>query len=911
MKPEEKARQDIDDQLDKAGWDVQDLKNINLGAGPGIAVREFNTDAGPVDFALFADRKAVGIIEAKPSGTTLSGVAEQTEKYIRHFPPKVPQMRSPLPYAYESTGGETYFRDGRDPHPCSRRLFSFHKPETLFEWAGEDDTLRARLQNLPPLITSGLRDCQIEAITNLDLSFKEAKLRALIQMATGSGKTYTAVSFIYRLIKFSKARRVLFLVDRRTLGRQARGEFAQYITPDDGRKFTELYNVQLLSGPTIDPVSKVCITTIQRLYSMLRGQEFNIDQDEISLADMTTDQIKYVSYNSNIPIETFDFIITDECHRSIYNQWRQVLEYFDAFIIGLTATPSKQTFGFFNQNLVMEYTHERAVADRVNVGYEVYRIRTKITEKGSKVDAGYHIDKRDRLTRIIRWEQLDEDLEYDEKALDRSVVAVDQIRTVIRTFRDKLFTEIFPGRKEIPKTLVFAKDDSHAEDIVQIFRQEFGKGNEFCKKITYKTTGDTPENLIASFRNSYNPRIAVTVDMISTGTDIRPLECLLFMRDVKSNVYYEQMKGRGTRVISSTDLQGVTPDVKNKTHFIIVDAVGVTESDKTDSRPLERKKSVPFDKLVQSIAIGQRDEDTLLTMAGRLAKLDIQLEEPQREELQEAARGRTLKEITNDLLDTVDPDKHFERARTMFDVETPTEEQIEKAAEKLVTDACKVFDDPDFRKTLMEFRRQQYQIIDTVSQDAIITAEFDPSQAKKAVKSFRQFIKDNRDEILALQIIYNQPYDKRHLTYEMIKVLAQAMKKPPYNLSTEYVWRAFEQLEKDKVKKRRPEFLLADVISLVRFGLHKALELTPYQDTVELRYADWLMNQKKAGNTYTDEQMEWLDMIKDHITTSLEITVDDFDNVPFYERGGATKAYVVFGDKFNEILYELNEVLVA
>jgi len=389
------------------------------------------------------------------------------------------------------------------------------------------------------------------------------------------------------------------------------------------------------------------------------------------------------------------------------------------------------------------------------------------------------------------------------------------------------------------------------------------------------------------------------------------LECLLFMRDVKSRVYYEQMKGRGTRVISSTDLKAVTPDEEHKTHFIIVDAVGVTESDKTDSRPLERKKSVSFDKLVQSIAIGQRDEDTLMTMAGRLAKLNIQLEEEQHKELKEAAKGRSLIEITNYLLDSVDPDKQVEKAREMYEVETPSDDQIEKAAEKLTTKACQVFDDPDFRKTLIEIKKQQYQIIDIVSQDAIIAAEFDTGQAEEAVQSFQEFIKANKDEILALQIIYNQPYDKRHLTYEMIRKLANTMKKPPYNLSTEYVWRAFEQLEKDTVKKRRVEFLLADIISLVRFGLHKENILTPYQDTVELRFADWLVNQEKAGNTYTDEQMEWITMIKDHIATSLEITVDDFDNVPFYERGGVMRAYDVFGDRFKDILDDLNEVLAA
>jgi len=911
MKPEEQARQDIDQLLSKAGWIIQDVHTINFGAGLGIAVREFPTRAGPVDYALFVNRKAIGVIEAKPAGTTLSGVAIQTNKYIHNFPDNIASIVSPLPFAYESTGVETNFRDERDPDPRSRRVFAFHKPETLLEWVNQDNTLRARLQELPPLITTGLRDCQIEAITNLDISFKQAKPRALIQMATGSGKTYTAVSFVYRLIKFAKAKRVLFLVDRRTLGRQTRGEFAQYITPDDGRKFTELYNVQLLSTNVIDPVSKVCITTIQRLFSMLKGKEFDVELDELSLADVTDDVIKEVTYNPAIPIEDFDFIITDECHRSIYNEWRQVLEYFDAFLIGLTATPSKQTFGFFKQNLVMEYTHERAVADRVNVGYEVYRIRTKITEEGSKVESGYHIDKRDRHTRQIRWEQLDKDLEYNEKQLDNDVVAVDQIRTIVRTFKEKLFTEIFPGREEVPKTLIFAKDDSHAEDIVNIIREEFAKGNEFCEKITYRTTGDKPENLIASFRNSYNPRIAVTVDMISTGTDIRPLECLLFMRDVKSIVYFEQMKGRGTRVISSTDLKAVTPDVDHKTHFVIVDAIGVTETDKTDSRPLERKKSVPFEKLVQSIAIGQRDEDTLMTMAGRLAKINVRLEEDQQKELETASSGKSLKEIINGLLDAVDPDKHIEKAKEIFAVESPTDEQIDKATEEIVNEACSVFDDPNFRNVLIEIRRQQFQIIDTVSQDAIISAAFDTGIAEKTVQTFREFMEANKDEILALQIIYNQPYDKRHLTYKMVDNLANAMKKPPYNLSTELMWAAFEQLEKDKVKKQRPEHLLADIISLVRYGLGKIELLVPRQDIVDELFNSWLENQEKAGNTYTDEELEMLTMIKDHIATSLEITVDDFDNVPFYDKGGVMKAYNLFGDRFNTIINELNEALAA
>jgi type I restriction enzyme R subunit len=245
-----------------------------------------------------------------------------------------------------------------------------------------------------------------------------------------------------------------------------------------------------------------------------------------------------------------------------------VLEYFDAYLIGLTATPSKQTFGFFNQNLVMEYNHEKAVADGVNVNYDVYRIQTEITAQGSKIDAGFYVDKRDRQTRKKRWEQLDEDFEYDPNQLDRDVVAPDQIRTVLQTFRDQLFTEIFPGRTNVPKTLIFAKDDSHADDIVRICREVFDKGNDFCKKITYKTTGESPKDLIQKFRNSYNPRIAVTVDMIATGTDVKPLEVVFFMRSVKSRSFFEQMKGRGVRVISETEMAQVTTDITRKTRFV-------------------------------------------------------------------------------------------------------------------------------------------------------------------------------------------------------------------------------------------------------------------------------------------------------------------------------------------------------
>lgn len=923
MKSEDLARKNIDQMLEKSGWQVQDLSNLNLGASIGVAVREFPLRNGFADYLLFVNRQAAGVIEAKKEGVTLAGVSEQTASYSGSLPSDIPHVKEPLPFAYESTGKETYFRDLRDPTPRSRRVFSFHQPKQLQDWLNQSDTLRARLSKLPPLVSEGFRDCQIEAIAKLEESFAQDRPRALIQMATGSGKTFTAVSFIYRLIKYANAKRILFLVDRANLGIQTDTEFQQYITPDDGRKFTELYNVQHLKSNTLDPVCRVTVCTIQRLYSMLRGEELPEDLDELSGFEVSAadERTKDVEYNPAFPIESFDFIITDECHRSIYNLWRQVLEYFDAHIIGLTATPSKQTIGFFHNNLVMEYSHERAVADGVNVGYEVYRIKTEITQKGAKVEAGHYVDKRDKLDRSTRWEQLDDDLEYSSDQLDRSVVSIDQIRTVIRTFRDKLFTDIFPGRTEVPKTLIFAKDDSHAEDITHIIREEFGKGNDFCKKITYRTYDpdnkryEKPENLLKSFRNSYNPRIAVTVDMISTGTDVKPLECLLFMRDVRSTVYFDQMKGRGTRTIDPTDLNSVTPDAVNKTHFVIVDAIGVCESRKSgDTRSLERQKTVPFDKLLLGVAMGKRDDDTMTTLAGRLARLDREITMKDRERIIEISKGKNLRMLSNALLDAVDPDIQIEKAKEIFGTAKPNEKQIAESAKQLAEIACIPFDAPELRNSLIEIKRTTEQVIDNVSIDNVLISEFDATAKEKSqalISSFRKFIEDNKDELTAIKIIYSMPYGQRHLSYQQIKELAEAIERPPHKFSTDQLWLAFKNLENSRVRNMGPQKLLTNIISLIRFALGREAVLEPFIDTVEHRFEKWLEHQQSSGRSFSTEQIEWLNLIKKHIAANLAVEMEDFEYAPFSQKGGPLKASQVFGQDLQKILKELSEVLAA
>jgi type I restriction enzyme R subunit len=913
--PEERARANIDRLLTAAGWEVQDRSRTNLGAAVGVAVREFPLATGEADYLLFVHRKAIGAVEAKPEGATLSGVEAQSGKYSVGLPDRVPAWHRPLPFLYESTGVETFFTNSLDPQPRSRRVLAFHRPEALAEWAEDGRrSFRARLQQMPPLMTTGLWDAQIEAITNLETSLAEDRPRALIQMATGSGKTFTAVSSIYRLIKFGGARRVLFLVDRSNLGRQTLKEFQQYVTPDDGRKLTELYNVQRLTSNALDPVCRVIITTIQRLYSILCGEpDLPPELEERSWFDMEdalSQPPKVVRYNPRLPIEFFDTIFTDECHRSIYNLWRQVLEYFDAHLIGLTATPSKQTLGFFNGNLVMEYPRTRAVADGVNVDGQVYRIRTQITEGGSTVDAGYFVDKRDRLTRAVRWEQLDEDFAYTGTQLDRDVVAESQIRTVIRTFRDKLFTDLFPGRTEVPKTLVFAKDDSHAEDIVRIIREEFGKGNEFCQKITYRVTGVDAEDLIAAFRNSYHPRIAVTVDMISTGTDIKPLEVLLFMRPVRSRVLFEQMLGRGTRVISATDLQAVTPDARTKTHFVIVDAVGVVEQEKADTQTLERKRTVPFEKLLESVAWGARDVDTLTSLAGRLARLERALTEADRAEIEALTGGRTLRDLANALLDAVDPDCRGEVASPGGVVQggetPPLREWIDRATAP--------FDDPQLRSTVIAIHRRAEQVIDRVSIDRVTEAAYsaeDTERARATVESFRQFIEAHRDEITALQMIYGRPYAQRRLTFAQVKDLADRLATTQPNWTTESLWMAYLQLEADKVRGAATQRVLTDLVSLVRHAVQLDDELVPYPRLVKQRYESWLADQEAAGRKFTATQRWWLDKIAEHIGVNLAMTADDFDIGEFFDRGGQLAARRQFGRALPALLDELNAALVG
>jgi len=919
---EAKARVQIDKQLAAAGWVVQSQGRLNLSAAPGVAVREFTLEKphGRVDYLLFLNGQPAGVIEAKPEGTPLVEVEHQSGKYVNGLPDWMTPGVYPLPFIYESTGAETRFTNGYDPDARSRRVFSFHRPDTLTEWLkqvadnAELPTFRARLRAMPAMDERGLWGKQALAIRNLEQSLAADRPRSLIQMATGAGKTFTAANVCYRLIKHAHAKRILFLVDRSNLGKQARLEFDKFTIPETQRKFPAEYNVQHLTHNVLDATSRVCISTVQRIFSILKGEaELDPEIDERSIYELKIPEPVAVGYNPVLPPDTFDVIIIDECHRSIYGLWRQVLECFDAHLIGLTATPTKQTFGFFRQNLVMEYSHDEAVTDGVNVDFTVYKIETAISKGGSTIEAGEFAGFRNRQTRKLRWEAVDEPIEYTAGQLDRAVVAEDQIRTVIQAFKDKLFTDLFPGRRTVPKTLIFAKDDSHADDIVQIVREVFAKGNQFATKITYRAHDGKPEDLLQTFRNSMYPRIVVTVDMIATGTDIKPLECLVFMRSVKSRTYFEQMLGRGVRVIDDTEFQSVTDDAKRKDRFVVVDAVGLMDTPLAETvQPLERKPAQSLKDLFKLVALGSKDPQVASSIAGRLARLDKRLTKDDRQMLAGLAAGTDLGTIARRLVDALDPDQQVaaavaagESADHQAAVAATTTAMLTQALEPLATN-------PDLRNAILDVRRSYEQTIDEVSKDEVLFAGHSAEARERAsamISSFRQYIEEHKDGIRALQVLYSRPHKER-LTFSQVKELARRIERPPRQWTPEILWRAYEVLDQSKVCGSGGK-MLTDIVSLVRYALQQDDELVPFRDQVERRFAAWLSTQEQKGVSFTVEQLQWLTWMKENIATELGISRESFEYTPFAEHGGIGKAAQAFGKRLTPLLDELTEVLAA
>ncbi|GLW44680.1 type III restriction endonuclease subunit R [Streptomyces sp. NBRC 14336] len=930
---EVQARKKIDAMLTKAGWLIQSKEQANPLAGRGVAVEEFTLATGRADYVLYVDGKIVGVIEAKREGTALSGALAQNERYaagvLKEHAMAVWRRDEPFAFRYVSTGAETYFLNRVDPEARSREVFSFHRPETIAAWMKRADeepdtpTFRAALRtNMPLLETHGLRMAQVQAITGLEESLAGDRPRALIQMATGAGKTFTAVTETYRLLRHAGARRVLFLVDRHNLGRQAHAEFDKYRTPDENRKLTDLYNVDMLGRGGLQDTSAVVISTIQRMYALLKGEEIpepetdEQEPDETAASNLdetyAADEPITVEYNPDVPIESFDVIVIDECHRSIYGLWRGVLDYFDAHLVGLTATPTRQTKGFFDHNMVSQYTYEQAVADGVNVDFDIVRLNTTIREDGgAKIEAGTTVRIRDRQTRTQRYEELDEDFEYTTAQLGRTVITEDEIRAVLTTYKNN-WQRWFPGRADLPKTLIFAAGDDHAEEVLKQVKEVFGRGDAFAKKITYRSrdNGDNPDALINDLRNSPRLRVAVTVDMIATGTDVKPLECVIFLRAVKSPVLFEQMKGRGARSIDANELKAVTPDPADdltKDRFVLIDAVGVTDSPLVDARPLipAGEKSVSLAKLLDKTAKRSLTADEAEVLARRLARIDRQLGDEERKLIAQTSGGKSLADLARGVTDAVDVDTQ-DRAR---------HEGGPELAKKLVQDAvAPLTGNPELRKLILEIRHQQDLTYDETTEVRITEMREIPrtERARKELAEWNSLLeKEQRDENAAIRVALGSgarvsPREAR----DALKELAGRIRATNRAWTTEVLWDHYEQLGKAAARPGK-EAGLGDLIRLIRYELGADDELRPYRTVVEERFEGWLLRQRQAGVEFTQDQVWWLERIKDAIVNDVGIEPSDFGSAPFTERGGGRGFMRAFGDKDRalELLDELNQEL--
>ncbi|OEV27106.1 restriction endonuclease [Streptomyces nanshensis] len=926
---EVQARVQIDEMLTQAGWAVQDKSELNPLARQGVAVREFTLATGRADYVLYVDGKIVGAVEAKREGTPLDGALAQNERYaagvLKEHAMAVWRRDEPFTFRYATTGTETLFLNRLDPEARSRPVFAFHRPETLGDWMTRADenpdvpTFRAALRtSIPPLETHGLRMAQVDAITGLEESLAQGRPRALIQMATGAGKTFTAVSETHRLLQHAGACRVLFLVDRNNLGRQARAEFDKYRTPDENRKLTDVFNVDTLGSIGLRGTSAVVISTIQRMYTLLKGEALEDSEAAEDREDASTVDENYLVdgpvstiYNPDVPIESFDLIIVDECHRSIYGLWRGVLEYFDAHVVGLTATPTPQARGFFDRNVVSEYTYEQAVADGVNVDFDVVRVNTDLRENGgATIEAGTTVRVRDRKTRAQRYEELDEDFAYNVGQIGRNVITEDEIRAVLTTYK-RNWKRWFPGRSALPKTLIFAASDDHADEVVKQTREIFGRGDEFAKKITYRSRdrGEKPEDLINDLRNSPRLRVAATVDMIATGTDVRPLECVIFLRAVKSPVLFEQMKGRGARTIDADELKAVTPDAADdltKDRFVLMDAVGVTDSPLVDARPLlpPEQGGLSLTKLMEKAGSRSLTADQAETLARRLARVDRQLSKDEREQIEQASGGMSLTKIVRGITDAVDVDTQDRAHR----------EGGAARANQLVQDAVEPLTvNSDLRKLIIGVRHQQDLTYDETTEVKAETVEVPREvRARRELEEWHELLEREQQrseaESAALQLILGSGARQRpQETRALLGELAAKLKATNRAWTAEILWGHYEQLGKAAASPSRAG--PGDLMNLVRYELGVDADLRPYRTVVEERFEGWLLRQRQAGVEFTENQLSWLADIKNTIAVDVGIERADFRHAPFTAKGGGRGFVTAFGgkDRALALLDELNQ----
>ena len=861
MTPEEKARIKIDQWFADAGWKVVDREDYEPTC-TAVAIREGllkgNLEA---DYFLFVNGKAVGVLEAKREDIDAfsNKVCEQATLYARNIPNIYQTYQKPLPFIFTSNGKDLYFCDFREQDSYFKQIMSIPTPHELVKKLGIEDTFAG----LPALRKKGLRDCQYEAITELEKSFRSGQNRALMVLATGAGKTYTACLTAYRMLSYTSMRRVLFLVDRNNLGKQAEGEFGTFRLTENGDAFNTIFTVNRLRSSYIPSDSNVVISTIQRLFSFLKGEDIGDNED-----DDENEPIEEVTLppNPNLPHDYFDMIIIDECHRSIYGNWRKVLEYFDtARLVGLTATPIEETKKFFNYNIIVNYTLEKSIVDGVNVDCRVYRIKTQVTETGGAILEGEKFKEETRYTGEVKMVSSKETKTYTNKELNRNVINPAQIKLILSTYRDAVYTELFndpqrePNIDYLPKTLIFALNEAHATNIVQIAKEVFGRTDDrFVQKITY-SAGDSNE-LIRQFRNDKDFRIAVTCTLVATGTDVKPLEVVMFMRDVESLPLYIQMKGRGVRTIGDEQLRNVTPNAFSKDYFYLVDAVGVTESMKT-VKPIgddPTTKTITLKELLERISHGYIPDEYLKRLAATLARIYNKADDSQRKEFTRLSHD-DMKELSARIYEaleksTLPPFVNTEEPNLERKGLVPTANHADARRFLLILAA-------GFVNTLMP------------GEDTLISKGFSIEDAKNTTEAFEEFCKEYYDEIEALRIIYNN--EGEPITYSMLKDLEHKLKMVNNHFAPKQIWNSYAILSPGKVKRsttKEESDALTNIIQLVRFAFRQIERLDSVVTTSKQYFNLWLgQNQREI----TDKQREVISRIVDYIASNGACTVRD------------------------------------
>ena len=862
MTPEEKARIKIDQWFADAGWKVVDREDYEPTC-TAVAIREGllkgNLEA---DYFLFINGKAVGVLEAKREDIDAfsNKVCEQAALYARNVPNIYQTYQKPLPFIFTSNGKDLYFCDFREQDSYFKQIMSIPTPHELVKKLGIEDTFAG----LPTLKKKGLRDCQYEAVTELEKSFRNGQNRALMVLATGAGKTYTACLAAYRMLSYTSMRRVLFLVDRNNLGKQAEGEFGTFRLTENGDAFNTIFTVNRLRSSSIPSDSNVVISTIQRLFSFLKGEDVgdNDDDDENEPIEEVT-----LPPNPNLPHNYFDMIIIDECHRSIYGNWRKVLEYFDtARLVGLTATPIPETMAFFNNNRIVNYTLEKSIVDGVNVDCRVYRIKTQATENGGAILEGENVKEETRYTGEVKTICNKETKTYTNKELNRSIINPAQIKLILSTYRDVVYEELFndPQRDKnldyLPKTLIFALNEAHATNIVQIAKEVFGRTDDrFVQKITY-SAGDSNE-LIRQFRNDKDFRIAVTCTLVATGTDVKPLEVVMFMRDVESLPLYIQMKGRGVRTIGDEQLRNVTPNAFSKDCFYLVDAVGVTEHEKTIPTATDEPttKIITLKELLERISHGYIPDEYLKRLAATLARIYNKADDSQRKEFARLSND-DMKELSARIYDALEKGI----LPPFITVEEPNLER-----KGLVSPLA---NHADARRYLLILAAG---FVNTLmpGEDTLISKGFSIEDAKNTTEAFEEFCKENADEIEALRIIYNN--EGEPITYSMLKDLEHKLKIANNHFTPKQIWNSYAILSPGKVKRsttKEESDALTNIIQLIRFAFRQIERLDSVVTTSKQYFNLWLgQNQREI----TDKQREVISRIVDYIASNGACTIRD------------------------------------